>query len=191
MNRRTTQDSAQDPVRESARISTSDHAATSTWTTAQQALPERHTTLLQNTAAAVAVVTLGAVFAALAVWVIAVPVADLTLIAGGLTVSPTAVALVSLGSGCAAGISYLIMRRFRGGTKMWTVVGCAAVALSMAGPPTSGAAGAALVALELMHLAVGATVIVGLRSFVPRLTNRPADSNSASADSTPTTAQSE
>ncbi|WP_420097273.1 DUF6069 family protein [Brevibacterium sediminis] len=152
---------------------------------------ESQTTPLHNASAVVAIVTLAAAFAALAVWAIAVPVAGATLIAGGLTVSPAAVALVSLGSGCAGGISYSIMKQFRGGTVMWTVFACSVLAMSMAGPLMSGANGATVAVLELMHLAVGATTILGLRILVPRSANRASDNGSDSSGSGPSTAPSE
>lgn len=152
---------------------------------------ERQTIPRRNTSAAIAKVTLASAFAALAVWAIAVPVAGITLIAGGLTVSPAAVALVSLGSGGAGGISYSVMKQFRGGTMMWTVLGCSVLAVSMAGPLWSGANGAAVAVLELMHLAVGATTILGLRILVPRSTNRASGNGSESSGSGPSTAPSE
>jgi hypothetical protein len=148
----------------------------------------RQTTAFQNASADVAAVTLTAVLAALAVWVIAVPVAGVALVAGSLAVSPVAVALVSLGSGCAAGLSYSIMRRFRGGAVMWTVTACVVLILSMAGPLLSGAADAALVALELMHLTVGVTIILGLRRFVPSNPGRLIDRGATASDSEPSTA---
>ena len=49
---------------------------------------ERQTAPRRSTSAAVAIVTLAAAFAGLAIWTIAVPVADITLTAGGVTVSP-------------------------------------------------------------------------------------------------------
>ncbi|WP_152347406.1 DUF6069 family protein [Brevibacterium sp. CFH 10365] len=179
MNRRTKQDpappSTADPIR----------------TTGHKSPVEPKTAPLQNTAARVAAVTLGAVFAALAVWVIAVPVAGVALVAGGVAVSPAAVALVSLGSGCAAGLSYTIMRRFRGGTAMWTITACVVLGLSMAGPPLSGATGSAVVALELMHLVVGVTMILGMRRVVPSSPGSIFDHDAAALDSDPSTAQSE
>ncbi len=152
---------------------------------------ERQTSPLRNASAVVAIVALAAAFAAIAIWTIAVPVAGITRFAGGLTVSPAAVALVSLGSGCAGGISYSIMKQFRGGTVMWTVLGCSVLAASMAGPLMSGANGAAVAVLELMHLAVGATTILGLRILVPRSTNRAPDNGSESSGSGSSTAPSE
>lgn len=182
-NRRTKQESAQESAPEPA--------AASARATAQQPPPVRHTTPLQNTSARVAAVTLTAVFAALAVWVIAVPVAGVALVAGGLAVSPVAVALVSLGSGCAAGLSYSIMRRFRGGAVMWTIIACVVLGLSMAGPLLSGATGAAVVALELMHLVVGVTMILGMRRVVPSSPGSVFDHGAAASDSDPSTALSE
>ncbi|WP_432789530.1 DUF6069 family protein [Brevibacterium sp. K11IcPPYGO002] len=148
-------------------------------------------TPLRSPALSAAAVTLTAVSAALAVWVFAVPVAGVTLTAGGLTVSLTAVALVSLGSGCAASLSYLIMRGFRGGAVMWTVIACAVLVLSLAGPLLSGARDSALVTLELMHLAVGVTMIVGLRRFVSRSMSRAFDHDVAATDSASSAAGSE
>ncbi len=152
---------------------------------------ERRTAPFRNTSAVVAIVTLAGAFAALAVWAIAVPVAGVTLIAEGPAVAPAAVALVSLGSGCAAGISYSIMKQFRGGTVMWTVFACSVLAVSMVGPLMSGANGAAVVVLELMHVVVGATTILGLRILVPRSTSRASDHGSESSGWGPSTAPSE
>jgi hypothetical protein len=156
-----------------------------------RSIAESQTTPLRSTTVVVAIVTLSAAFAAIAIWTIAVPVAGITLLAGGLTVSPAAVALVSLGSGFAGGISYTIMRQFRGGTVMWTVLGCSVLTVSMAGPLMSGANGATVAVLELMHLAVGATTILGLQILVPRSTNRASDNGSESTGSGPSTAPSE
>lgn len=183
MNRRTKQEPAQAP----APAPTTDP----TQPPNHRSTTGRHTTPRRNTWTAVAIVTLASAFAALAVWAIAVPVVGVPLIAGGLIVSPAAVALAALGSGCAGGISYSIMKQFRGGTVMWTVFGCSVLVVSMAGPLMSGAHGAALVALELMHLVVGATTILGLRIFVPRSTNRASDNGSVASGSGPSTAPSE
>ena len=152
---------------------------------------ERQTAPRRSTSAAVAIVTLAAAFAGLAIWTIAVPVADITLTAGGVTVSPAAVALVSLGSGCAAGISYSLMNQFRGGAAAWTVFGCMVLVVSMAGPLMSGSVGSALFVLELMHLVVGVTMILGLRFFVPRGISRDSGHESARSGSAPSTAVSE
>ncbi|UVI35228.1 DUF6069 family protein [Brevibacterium spongiae] len=141
--------------------------------------------------ASAAVVILTAVFAALAVWVITVPIAGVTLTASGRSVSPAAVALVSLGSGCAASISYLIARRFRSGPVIWTVLGCIVLVLSMTGPLLSGATGSVLVVLEVMHVLVGGTMMLGLLLFVPRRMRRAPDRGSAASVSAPSTAVSE
>lgn len=106
---------------------------------------------------------LAPVAAALIVWVIADPVAGVDLATSSGHVGIAAVVAVSL-MVSAAGLALLTVleRRTARPRRTWTIVAVAALVLSLLGPlgAKSGAAGAALAA---MHLAVGVSLILGLR----------------------------
>lgn len=110
-----------------------------------------------------------AMLTAVAVWVIAVPVAGLDLLVrpgGGATqhVGVGSVVIVSLlaallGWGLLALLERLLPARAR---TVWTVVAGLVLVLSLAGPLTGGTTAAVTVTLALMHAAVGAVLIAGL-----------------------------
>lgn len=108
-----------------------------------------------------------AVTAALVVWVVAVPIAGVTLSTAGTTVGPAAVTIAVLLAGCTAWLTLILLRSLRGGLTEWTVLGCVVLVASLAAPPLSGASGTSLLVLELMHLVVGATVLTGFRLVLP------------------------
>lgn len=111
-----------------------------------------------------------AVLTAVAVWLIAVPVAGLDLLVrpgGGATqqVGVGSVVIVSLlaallGWGLLALLERLIPARARA---VWTVAAGVMLVLSLAGPLTGGTTAAVAATLALMHVAVGAVLIMGLR----------------------------
>lgn len=105
--------------------------------------------------------------APLALWVLAVPLAgvDLTAFPGGRArpVGPGAVALAGLLSAAAAwGLLAVLERTARRPRRAWTVTACVVLALSLAGPLTSGAAPVVVLVMEGMHVLVGAVLILGL-----------------------------
>ena len=124
---------------------------------------------------------LGAVMAALAIWVIAVPVAgaDLTVRQSG-TTQPVGLAAV-IGASLLAGLAgwallALLERRAprradrapaadqgNWARRRWTAIALGALVLSLAGPLPGGVGTATTVTLAGMHLAVGAVLILGLR----------------------------
>lgn len=104
-----------------------------------------------------------AVVAALAIWALAVPVADVDVRAGDIAVGPPAIVISVLVAGVIAWILGRLLRAARRGPVIWTGVGVVVLVLSLLGPLTMGATGAALLVLCLMHLVVGAILLVGLR----------------------------
>jgi hypothetical protein len=110
----------------------------------------------------------GATGAALALWVLSVPVAGVDLSVGSgpsrQTVGPAAVAVASLLAGGAAwALLAFLERRFRAGRRAWRITAWVVLALSLLlGPIGAGAAGAVIATLVAMHVVVGVTLIVGL-----------------------------
>ncbi len=103
----------------------------------------------------------------LLVWVIAVPLAGLDLVAGAgataQTVAPPAIVGATLVAGLAAwGVLALLERVSKRGRLIFTIVGWAFLALSLLGPVMTGTAGAVLVVLLVMHVATGSTLVIGL-----------------------------
>ncbi|TDE51527.1 hypothetical protein E1295_18155 [Nonomuraea mesophila] len=109
----------------------------------------------------------GASAAALAAWVLAVPVAGIELTArmgaGVDQVGPAAVVVASLLAGLAGWALLAVLERFtaRGG-RIWTVVALTVLGLSLLGPLGSAVGTAATVVLLLLHLVVGAVLVPGL-----------------------------
>ncbi len=116
-----------------------------------------------------------AVLAAVVVWLIAVPVAGLDLLVrpgGGATqhVGVGSVVIVSLlsallGWGMLAMLERLLPARAR---TVWAVVAGVVLVVSLAGPLTGGTTAAVTVTLALMHVAVGAAFMIGLRRRIVR-----------------------
>lgn len=112
-------------------------------------------------------VVLAAAAAALALWAVAVPLAgvDLAVDQAGTrqTVTPALVAATALLVGFAGwGLLAVLERTAKRGARAWTAVAAAVLAVSLLGP--LGAQGAAAVLVLLgMHLAVGGTLLLGLR----------------------------
>lgn len=135
--------------------------------------PSRHVPRVARTRA---LTVGGAVFAALAVWAIAGPMAgiDLRVAPDGQpphSVGPAMVALSSLTAGLAAwGLLAALERVTARATHVWTVIALIVLAASMLGPPAADST-AALVSLATMHLVVAAVLIPAL----PRtaVTSRP------------------
>lgn len=107
------------------------------------------------------------VLAALAIWVVAVPLlgVDLTVLQGGVaqTVGAGPVIVVPLVSVLLGwGLLALLESRVRNGRTIWIGVAVALTLLSLLGPVFQAANAAAAVTLTLMHLAVAAVAIPGL-----------------------------
>lgn len=115
----------------------------------------------------------GAVAAAVAIWVIAVPVFGLELVAppGPDETAPQAVPFVavvmaSLVASLAGWALLAVLERFLSRARtVWTVVASIVMVLSLAGPllGDAGVPVACRITLALMHLSVGAVLITQLR----------------------------
>ena len=131
-----------------------------------------------------ALAVLGAAAATLTVWAVAGPLAgvDLQVHAGSGTqhVGPATVVAVSVLAGLAAWALLAALEHFspRAPT-IWTAIALAALALSLAGPLTSGATTAAKMALTGMHLAAAAVLVPALTGsrMRARTTSPPASRN--------------
>ncbi|UUT36658.1 DUF6069 family protein [Microbacterium elymi] len=114
----------------------------------------------------------GAAILALIVWLIAVPVLGLTPEVGAgataQTIGPLAIVIVPL---LAGGVAWALLagleRMSRRGRRTWQIIGWAVLAVSLLGPLLMGATGGVLVALLIMHVLVGATLILGLAQTAP------------------------
>ena len=115
----------------------------------------------------------GAVAGAVLVWVIAVPVAGVDLVAtppGGSTMHVTVAAVLvsSLVVGLAGlGLLTVLERRSANGLRTWTIVAAIVLVLSLASPLGGQTVGAKL-SLIAMHLVVGAVLITGFRAGAAR-----------------------
>ena len=131
-----------------------------------------------------ALAVLGAAAATLTVWAVAGPLAgvDLRVHVGSGTqhVGPATVVAVSILAGLAAWALLAALEHFspRAPT-IWTAIALAALALSLAGPLTSGATTAAKMALTGMHLAAAAVLVPALTGsrVRARTTSPPAERN--------------
>ena len=116
-----------------------------------------------------------AVVAAVLAWLIAVPIVGIDLLVrpgGGAAQqvglgSVVAVSLLAslLGWGLLALLERLVSRR---ALTAWTVVAVVVLMLSLSGPLTAATNAAVAIALVLMHLVVGAVLIMGLRRTTVR-----------------------
>ena len=116
-----------------------------------------------------------AVVAAVLAWLIAVPIVGIDLVVrpGGGSAqqvglgSVVAVSLLAslLGWGLLALLERLVSRR---ALTAWTVVAVVVLMLSLSGPLTAATNAAVAIALVLMHLVVGAVLIMGLRRTTVR-----------------------
>jgi Family of unknown function (DUF6069) len=117
----------------------------------------------------------GAVVGAALVWLIAVPLAGIELVAkpvGGpeMHINLVAVVASSLVVGLAGlGLLTLLERRGANGLRTWTIVAAVVLVLSL-GSPLGGESGGAKVSLLAMHLVVGAVLITGFRAGARRRT---------------------
>jgi hypothetical protein len=108
-----------------------------------------------------------AVILPLLVWVAAVPLAGLDLVAGAgaaaQTIGPPSIVVAVLVAGFSAwGVLALFERFSRHGRTYFVTVGWIVLALSLLGPIGTGAAPAVLAVLLAMHVVTGATLVVGL-----------------------------
>ncbi|MEO7058700.1 MAG: DUF6069 family protein [Lapillicoccus sp.] len=121
------------------------------------------------------VVAGGAVVAALVTWAVVDPLLGVSLDArSGTSVQHIGAASVVVASLVAAALAWgsaaLIERRWPSrARRVWTVLGCAVLLLSVTGP-LSALTRAAVVGLLTLHLVVGTTLVVGLRRTLPTLT---------------------
>jgi hypothetical protein len=116
-----------------------------------------------------------AVVAAVLAWLVAVPIFGIDLLVrpgGGAAQqvglgSVVAVSLLAslLGWGLLALLERLVSRR---ALTAWTVVAVVVLMLSLSGPLTAATSAAVAIALVLMHLVVGAVLIMGLRRTTVR-----------------------
>ncbi|WP_211195941.1 DUF6069 family protein [Agromyces sp. H66] len=104
--------------------------------------------------------------AGLAVWTVSVPLLGLGLTVGSAasaqTITPIAVVVAAVVAGAAAWALLALLERFRHGRRVWLVVGWVVLVLSLTGPLSMGAEGGTLASLAVMHVVVGAILIVGL-----------------------------
>jgi len=112
---------------------------------------------------------IGAAVLAMIVWTICVPALGIELVAGSgastQRVGPAAVAVVPLIAGALAWTLLAALEKVRTiGRRIWLVIGCVVLALSLAGPITMATSVGALITLLAMHLIVGTTLLVGLFS---------------------------
>ena len=103
----------------------------------------------------------------LLVWVIAVPIAEIKLVAGSgegaQTVGPAEIVVTSLVAGFAAtGVIALLERFTRRSWRIFAIIGWAVLGISLLGPVLAAATGSALVVLLAMHVVTGATFVTGL-----------------------------
>jgi hypothetical protein len=116
-----------------------------------------------------ALVVVSATLAPLIVWLVAVPLSDVTLRVhpGGSaaqTVGAGVVVTVALLASVAGwGLLALLERRTSRAHRLWTGISLAVALLSLLGPLTSAATATTAAVLVLMHLAVAAVLITGLR----------------------------
>jgi hypothetical protein len=118
-------------------------------------------------------VVTAAVAAAIALWLLADPLAgiDLAVQSGGTAqrVGFGAVIFASLFAGLAAWALLAVLERFLARPRRtWTLVATVVLALSLAGPLTGAADATSGIALVALHLVVGAVLIVGLRRSARR-----------------------
>ncbi|OLT21866.1 hypothetical protein BJF78_33685 [Pseudonocardia sp. CNS-139] len=112
-----------------------------------------------------AATVLGAALAALAVWVLAVPVGGLDLAAAPIggpvaPVGPVAVAAGPLVSGlCGWALLAVLERRTARARRVWTVIAFIVLALSLVNPLVGGVGPASVLTLVAMHLVTGAVLI--------------------------------
>ena len=115
----------------------------------------------------------GATLAALAVWIIAVPIAGIDLLVRPGSGSPQ---IVGAGTVLAASLiaSFLgwvllsvLEHHTAGARRVWTAVAVAVLLLSLGGPLSAGTTILVKVTLSLMHVAVGAVLITALRRSSP------------------------
>lgn len=115
---------------------------------------------------------LGAVVGAVLVWLIAVPVAGVELVATPVGGTATHINLVAVaGSSLAVGLVglgllTLLERRSANGLRNWTIVAAVVLVLSL-GSPLGGETVGAKLSLAAMHLVVGAVLITGFRAARP------------------------
>jgi peptidoglycan/LPS O-acetylase OafA/YrhL len=112
----------------------------------------------------------GAIVAAVAVWVVAVPLLGLHLIIRFGSGAPQTIAVgfvvgaTLIASLAAWGLLALLERRTARARSIWTIVAVAVLIVSLALPFSAGTTTTSKVVLALMHVAVAAVLIPGLRA---------------------------
>ncbi|GIF69990.1 hypothetical protein Ais01nite_80250 [Asanoa ishikariensis] len=135
---------------------------TTTATTATRTLTPAECARKRRRARGLAVVA--ATAATFTVWTVAHQIAGVDLVvdsgSGATTVTPRAVVLVTVLAGLAAwGLLALLERSTSRGTRIWTWIASAVLAVSLLGPVGSADGTGATLALLAMHLATGAVLI--------------------------------
>lgn len=126
------------------------------------AAPSRNRRRLGRLAAIAAAVILP-----LLVWLIGVPGAGIELVAGSgaaaQPIGPASIVTAALIAGFAAwGVLALLERFARHASRIFAIIGCAVLVLSLLGPVLTGATGTVLVVLLGMHVVTGAALVIGL-----------------------------
>jgi hypothetical protein len=131
-------------------------------------------------------ITLGlAVAAGLAVWLVSDPLLGIDLSVGtgetARTVGPPSIVVAALLAGGAGwALLALLERRLPRGRRVWRVTAWTVLVLSLLGPVSAGATGGVFVSLIAMHVAVGATLALGLAGrAADDLAGRAADDGTA------------
>jgi hypothetical protein len=115
--------------------------------------------------------------AAVATWAVLAPLAGIDLEAeqGSSTTEVTGVAVflaATLSALAGWGLLALLERRTVNARKIWTLLAVAACVLSLGSPLVSGIGIGAKLGLALLHLVVGAVVVLGLRRTALSATDR-------------------
>jgi hypothetical protein len=111
----------------------------------------------------------GAVIAAVAVWVLAVPLLGLNLLIRFGNGSPQTIGVASvvgaslIASLAAWGLLAMLERRNGSARTIWTAVAIAVLLLSLSLPLTAGTTASTKAVLAMMHVAAAAVLIPGLR----------------------------
>jgi hypothetical protein len=101
------------------------------------------------------------------VWLVSDPLVGIDLSAGtgetARTVGPPSIVVAAVLTGMAGwGLLAFLERRLPRGRRIWQITAWTVLALSLLGPVSAGATGGVLVSLIAMHVAVGATLVLGL-----------------------------
>ncbi|WP_051476856.1 DUF6069 family protein [Arthrobacter sp. Br18] len=111
--------------------------------------------------------------AALAIWLVAVPIAGIQLTVGigagqPINITPAPILIASTASGLVAWALLVVLSRFLArGYTVWMIMAAVVLILSVSGPITAEATTATRVVLVLMHAVVATTLVLGLPRTLP------------------------